>query len=492
MGNEYYLKYSRNKENSNSVVIGLDELGNEFEITKNYSCISPFRVNQELKCLPNLSNGTQRFYICEYFFIDLKTFFKQKEIDFISKDYSIDYELFYQFKKQYKEENNLWILSLSTYIIKAIPNFLYRNLYEDAIFSIEISKKLQKFIEYAIKAGGLGPYRIFEKGHLKKQRTIEYYENLSSFFKKGYTISELKSPKILVENFEIFKTVLITSEFELISKEDIIEILSKIRESPDQIIYINHLKFIKDFCIKKYKNELSAIFKSLYVESDDKLNYVNKIFTQNDIRLIELISSIDESYGSFNTKKIIQILKSENLETIKKELSLLSRIYFENKVFNNKKVSDDLYLINDLYNYNNHYITYYEDKIIIIANYDENIIKNSFYINVREEFKYENFIIGYVYENDKKIIDNELKVYNLKYDFDSMYFSFYTLESLMYLSKNIDERNRIVNIANYIGRIIRSPKTYLLSTINSLFYHMMKIEYFETYEVFEKLIKIKR
>ena len=206
MGNEYYLKYSRNKENSNSVVIGLDELGNEFEITKNYSCISPFRVNQELKCLPNLSNGTQRFYICEYFFIDLKTFFKQKEIDFISKDYSIDYELFYQFKKQYKEENNLWILSLSTYIIKAIPNFLYRNLYEDAIFSIEISKKLQKFIEYAIKAGGLGPYRIFEKGHLKKQRTIEYYKNLSSFFKKGYTISELKSPKILVENFEIFKT----------------------------------------------------------------------------------------------------------------------------------------------------------------------------------------------------------------------------------------------------------------------------------------------
>ena len=75
---------------------------------------------------------------------------------------------------------------------------------------------------------------------------------------------------------------------------------------------------------------------------------------------------------------------------------------------------------------------------------------------------------------------SDLNIVHIKTDYQTTFFTFYGIEVLMFLENNIEKRNKIINVLSQIGSIIRSPKTYLLPTLNQLYYHLKNINDYDT------------
>lgn len=486
---EYIFKFLSYRKDNDRIIIGVDDLGNTFEIFKNYSCITPLKSEQDLKCKPlQIKSGTQRFRLAEYFFIDQSKIFKNKsDIDFINKDYGIDYSLFYQFKNQYLDKNNLWLVTISNYILKAIPNFLYRNRYDDAIRCISMAEPVFSFLEYALKAGGLGPFKSYDLGIEKRKRQLAHYIELSRFF-KTHTISELKELSILKKNIGSFQSIIISSNFELITKEDIVDVLIKIKSSGNLEEYVELLKFVKSFYLKYITDILRSKFKKVFFDYRERINNLKDNFTDVDSSLLELIIEIDESTLAHNIKSIKKIYLSDDISIVKKELINLNKFYFNNYAFNNKKITENSYLINDVFIFNKHYITYHNEKMIYINKKETDIINSPFYLKTSlEHSTLSNFMVGQIDYDKSSEESSDLNIVHIKTDYQTTFFTFYGIEVLMFLENNIEKRNKIINVLSQIGSIIRSPKTYLLPTLNQLYYHLKNINDYDTFEAFEKI-----
>ena len=295
------------KVHNNLYIICIDSLDNQYLVKLNYTFRKTLSIGDKIECIfQSYFNGAPKFKL-PFYFIQLKDILKDEDhLDFIEDYLGRGYDYFTRYKRQYNEEDNHWILTLSNYLDTNIRGFLARTLNADAIKCIDIYVIITNFIKSAAKRG-IAKYDDVNNRSEINEKKVEYFLNLKKYLEK-HTIDDFYNNDVLVNYQDEFLTFFAKTKFEIIRRDDLIEILNNIKNSSFSLNFIplmNGLKKSINTIYQKISNEYNQ---SLFLNERDKQAWVENNIDELDISILNFFHSYQEN--DFRTENLLIFIKN--------------------------------------------------------------------------------------------------------------------------------------------------------------------------------------
>jgi len=285
----------------------------------------------------------------DYYFIKKDHIFNtKKELSLISQDYFVNSILLEQYNSQYKDDDNKWVLTLSSYLSQTVKSKLERSDFNDLKELIEAHRKLITFIRKT-------KFFLAWKGdiQLKTKRAIERSERINQKIDIIYNyIDEYGVEDILINKkvefdiqLNVFCDLIKYFSFSIISKPETVFILDQLIKA-HELTNDQYTKLFLTFS-NYYQEHGNRYDSNFYLDKSRRKSSLEKIVDNQDIQILKRVLLI---YNIFDIKHVaiqklyittfnFYILFKGILESNQSYITSGLELFFNNKIRLKKRES---------------------------------------------------------------------------------------------------------------------------------------------------------
>ena len=255
-------------------------------------------------------------------FLSPDDFFSESELDSIMKDYLVEFDLFNQFKNQIKQEDNLWVISLSRYLVTSFKPLILRGDIDIANTFIDIKFKLNGFLQSRSFLSAMPKSLSFKyEQNLKKyqefKQILDFYNDNNSF----NDLVTIKDGHLVNEKLQVIIIVLRNFGLSLINTEDLYEVFAQLKNSKN--IDTSNIDNLITLYFHLFANKVfDRLVNTFYFNQNELNRTVSNLKISIHLKIIYLIKDeFEENYSRYKFNIISSIfnfllLKNKTIEDV--------------------------------------------------------------------------------------------------------------------------------------------------------------------------------